>query len=282
MSRERSNERYRDSVGQSAHAFGAVCPPRGMDACPGSAHVETAAPPGGRGTSKQPPPGSAWLLPGPTTESPRVFHWRGQRTNARPVTRSKPQRRTSWTAGTVRMKPCSSPSPPSRQQLGTAPRVRVLHLAERWTTGPRTDALRFAAASAETDSAEVTTVLRSIVESGVVRPDKAPSPLAPIRGAALDLLKSLVEREMSPLPAQGDSDAHRASPCSPHQESKEAAAVHRAWRFGEGRHPDHGVAALVASLARDQKRGRAVHTRCTRPGRPTSGLTRRRSDGPGP
>ncbi|WP_146229026.1 hypothetical protein [Streptomyces sp. NWU339] len=83
----------------------------------------------------------------------------------------------------------------------SASSARILHLAERWSTGPRTDALRLAAALAGTDSAEVATVLRGIVESGVIRPDKVPSPLAPTRGAALDLLKSLVEREMSPLSA---------------------------------------------------------------------------------
>lgn len=77
--------------------------------------------------------------------------------------------------------------------------TRIRHLAERWTTGPRTDALRLAAALAETDSAEVTTVLRGIVESGVVRPHKVPSPLAPLRGAALGLLTPLVERQMSSL-----------------------------------------------------------------------------------
>ncbi|WP_406421980.1 hypothetical protein OH809_14630 [Streptomyces sp. NBC_00873] len=84
----------------------------------------------------------------------------------------------------------------------SASSARIRHLAERWATGPRTNALRLAAALAETDAAEVATVLRSIVEGGVVRPNKAPSPLAPTRGAALNLLKPLVEREMSPLLAQ--------------------------------------------------------------------------------
>ncbi|MFE1782946.1 hypothetical protein ACFW9F_10220 [Streptomyces sp. NPDC059506] len=80
--------------------------------------------------------------------------------------------------------------------------TRIRHLAERWATGPRTDALRLAAALAETDDTAVVTVLRSMVESGVIPPGKVPSPLAPTRGAALNLLKPLIEREMSPLLAQ--------------------------------------------------------------------------------
>ncbi|MFH9042780.1 hypothetical protein ACH4FA_25990 [Streptomyces sp. NPDC017966] len=82
----------------------------------------------------------------------------------------------------------------------SASSTRIRHLAERWTTGPRRDALRLAAVLAEADDAEVATVLRDIVESGVVPPSRVPSPLAPTRGAALNLLTSLVEREMSPLP----------------------------------------------------------------------------------
>lgn len=80
--------------------------------------------------------------------------------------------------------------------------ARIRHLAERWATGPRTDALRLAAALAEGDTDEVGTVVRGIVESGVVAPDKVPSPLAPSRGAALTLLKPLVEWEMSALPTR--------------------------------------------------------------------------------
>jgi len=84
----------------------------------------------------------------------------------------------------------------------SASSTRIRHLAERWATGPRTDALRLAAALAGTDDAEVATVLRGIVESGAIPLRGVPSPLAPTRGAALDLLKPLIEREMPPLPAR--------------------------------------------------------------------------------
>jgi hypothetical protein len=82
---------------------------------------------------------------------------------------------------------------------GVGPRIR--RLAERWTEGPRTDALRLAAALAEADPVELSTVLRSIVESGSVPPGRVPSPLAPARGAAFNLLRSMVERELSALQA---------------------------------------------------------------------------------
>ncbi|MFI2424086.1 hypothetical protein ACH5A7_08260 [Streptomyces sp. NPDC018955] len=81
----------------------------------------------------------------------------------------------------------------------SASSARIRHLAERRPAGPRTDALRLAAVLAEADDAEVATVLRGIVESGAVPPRRVPSPLAPTRGAALNLFKPLVEREMPPL-----------------------------------------------------------------------------------
>ncbi|MFJ3822343.1 hypothetical protein [Streptomyces nodosus] len=84
----------------------------------------------------------------------------------------------------------------------SASSARIRHLAERWATGPRTDALRLAVALAETDDAEVATVLRNMVENGVIPPSRVPSPLAPTRVAALNLLKPLIEREMPPLLAQ--------------------------------------------------------------------------------
>ncbi|MEW2622584.1 hypothetical protein [Streptomyces sp. NPDC048106] len=92
----------------------------------------------------------------------------------------------------------------------SASRACIRHLAERWTTGPRTDALRLAAALARSDDVEVAAVLRGIAESGAIRPHRVPSPLAPTRGAALNLLKTLVEREMSPLLASGTSQASQS------------------------------------------------------------------------
>ncbi|MFE6226299.1 hypothetical protein [Streptomyces sp. NPDC057854] len=82
-----------------------------------------------------------------------------------------------------------------------ASRPRVRRLAEHWPAGPRADTLRLVLALTAPGDAEVVTVLRDMAGSGTLPPRRIPSPLAPPRGAALVLLKPLLEREVSSLPA---------------------------------------------------------------------------------
>ncbi|MGA5005389.1 hypothetical protein ACPCDX_10355 [Streptomyces koyangensis] len=81
----------------------------------------------------------------------------------------------------------------------SASRPRVLRLARRWATGPRSHALRLAAALAGGDDTEAAAALREVVASGGVGPLAAPSPLADTRGGALTVLSSLAEQEMPAL-----------------------------------------------------------------------------------
>lgn len=77
--------------------------------------------------------------------------------------------------------------------------TRVRRPARRRPTGPRSYALRLAAAPAGGDGTEVTAVLRELVAGGGVRPRLLPSPPVSAHGGASAMLSNLVERETRPL-----------------------------------------------------------------------------------
>ena len=76
---------------------------------------------------------------------------------------------------------------------------RIRGLITRWTDGPRGDALRFALALAEDEPRGLSTALNSYLERSHRRPGEVPSPHAPARGAALELLKDHVRIEVMGL-----------------------------------------------------------------------------------
>ncbi|MFB9835790.1 hypothetical protein [Actinoallomurus acaciae] len=87
--------------------------------------------------------------------------------------------------------------PAAAASTGSIDRVRSL--TARWSDGPRGDALRLALALAEDEPRGLSAALNAYLERGHRRPGDVPSPHAPARGAALELLKRDVRRELHPL-----------------------------------------------------------------------------------
>jgi hypothetical protein len=88
--------------------------------------------------------------------------------------------------------------PAAARSTGSIDRIRGL--TARWTDGPRGDALRFALALAEDEPGRLDAALNGHRERTYRRPGDVPSPHAPARGAALELLRRQVRHELHPLP----------------------------------------------------------------------------------
>lgn len=87
--------------------------------------------------------------------------------------------------------------PGAARSTGSIDRIRSL--AARWTDEPRGDTLRFALALAEDEPHGISAALTGYLERGHRRPGDIPSPHAPAREAALELLKRHVREEVMGL-----------------------------------------------------------------------------------
>jgi hypothetical protein len=87
--------------------------------------------------------------------------------------------------------------PAASQSTGSIDRIRGL--TARWTDGPRGDAVRFALALAEDEPRGLSAALNGYLERSYRRLGDVPSPNAPARGAALELLKGHVREELHSL-----------------------------------------------------------------------------------
>ncbi|MFD8478867.1 hypothetical protein [Kitasatospora sp. NPDC059673] len=82
---------------------------------------------------------------------------------------------------------------------GAAFSDRIRSLAGSQADGPRREALLLAAALSQDAAGEIDAALSAVARAGRLRPFDLPSPLAPQRAVAVDLLIPLLEREASRL-----------------------------------------------------------------------------------
>ncbi|MBO2464324.1 hypothetical protein [Actinomadura violacea] len=75
----------------------------------------------------------------------------------------------------------------------------VRGLAARWTGRPRADTLQLLLALAEDETSEISAALNGYLQRAHRRPGEVPSPHAPARGAALELLNGQVRKEVMGL-----------------------------------------------------------------------------------
>ncbi|HXA63261.1 MAG TPA: hypothetical protein VNW94_29290, partial [Streptosporangiaceae bacterium] len=75
----------------------------------------------------------------------------------------------------------------------------IVRMADEASETHRATALRLAAHLAEDDEDVLAVALTEAIGTSVINPDDVPSPNAPVRGAALSVLKSMLEQEISLL-----------------------------------------------------------------------------------